>query len=675
MPIRVLLVLMILASPSVLLAGPETADPDVETVVVQAPRPAATTGGAGVIEAAIDSLPLPAAPSVAEALRELPLLHVRTNSRGESEISARGSESRQVAVLVDGIPITLAWDARADVSVIPATALGGLRYTRGLSSILDGPNVLGGVIEVDVARLRETPAESATQLTVGTDDLGAFGATVTTMRPVHKEGGAWLLRGGLGFRDSPGDPLARGVEETATDDGRRLNTDFESVDGFASLRYRANGGAWGAVSASAFRRERGIAAELGLPDDEARLWRYPLVSRALVVMSGGTGLRPSLLGGVGDVEVSLGVDVGRTEIDAYTSRAYDEIVDFENAKDRTLTARLLADQTLGDRGDLRVAATHATVDHDEILPEGTFDYRQELLSLGVETDWRLLTRCGALERLVLSVGGAYDRACTPRTGGRDIQPAMSEPGGRAGLSAAFSNGDLVLHAGASRRGRFPALRELYSGALNRFLPNPDLKPERLTTFETGVTKRIAGGTAQAVVFRNELEDAVVRIKLDDGTGRYMRVNRDRLETTGLELVLVRGWGPVELSASGTLQSVDLIDTSTDQVNRPENLPEIFGSLGVRVRPGHGLTARVRATFTGEQYAINGLTGEDAELAGRAVVDVSLSRSWPLRGAWAAGAFSSLETRIAVDNLGDVALYDAWGLPEPGRRIGFEVRLR
>ena len=40
----------------------------------------------------------------------------------EAEVSARGSDSRQVAVLVDGVPITLAWDARADVSVIPATA-------------------------------------------------------------------------------------------------------------------------------------------------------------------------------------------------------------------------------------------------------------------------------------------------------------------------------------------------------------------------------------------------------------------------------------------------------------------------------------------------------------------------------------------------------------------------
>src|SRR5512134_2890277 len=87
-----------------------------------APVPLATIGGASGLRARLDSLALPAAPTVERVLRSLPFLHVRTNSRGEAELSVRGSASRQVAVLVDGVPLTLAWDARADVSVIPATA-------------------------------------------------------------------------------------------------------------------------------------------------------------------------------------------------------------------------------------------------------------------------------------------------------------------------------------------------------------------------------------------------------------------------------------------------------------------------------------------------------------------------------------------------------------------------
>src|SRR5687768_18418994 len=67
---------------------------------VRAVKPLLTTGGSSAVRLRLDSVPLPPAPTLEQALRLLPLLHVRKNSRGESEISARGSEPRQVAGLV-----------------------------------------------------------------------------------------------------------------------------------------------------------------------------------------------------------------------------------------------------------------------------------------------------------------------------------------------------------------------------------------------------------------------------------------------------------------------------------------------------------------------------------------------------------------------------------------------
>ncbi len=412
---------------SVVMVAPVSAEPskpestkvyEFEPVVVEAPRPVTTIGGASAIEVHIDSIPVPVAPSVEEVLRELPLLHVRTNSRGEAEISARGSESRQVAILVDGLPITLAWDARADVSVIPATAIRDVRFTRGLSSMLSGPNVLGGVIEIGVAQPRDQPSSRTMQVTMGGDHVGTFGMTAATSLPFETEDGKWLLRGGFGFRDSPGDPLARGVEEPVpTDDDLRLNTDNRNFDGFLSLRYLSEGGARLSFSGLAFRRERGVAAELGLPDQDARLWRYPHASRTLAVLSAGTGLQESPLGGKGHIEASVGLDRGRIDIDAYTSRAYDEVAEFENARDRTVTLRFLADQSLGVRGDLTGSFVWSRIHHDELIPDGEFDYEQNLMSVGLESVWRLVKSRGPLNLLTVSTGGAYDRARTPKAGG------------------------------------------------------------------------------------------------------------------------------------------------------------------------------------------------------------------------------------------------------------------
>ena len=47
-----------------------------------------------------------------------------------------------------------------------------------------------------------------------------------------------------------------------------------------------------------------------------------------------------------------------------------------------------------------------------------------------------------------------------------------------------------------RRARYPGLRELYSGALGRFLENPNLRPEMLASAELGATWRWSGGVAQ-----------------------------------------------------------------------------------------------------------------------------------------------------------------------------------
>src|SRR5215207_5309403 len=123
----------------------------IEPVVVVGTRSPAAVGGAGAVVVRLDSLHLAPAPSLEQALREMPFVLVRQNSRGEVELSVRGSDSRQAAVLLDGVPLTLGWDHRTDPSLVPLTGVRRLTLVRGLSSLLAGPNTLGGVIEVDLA--------------------------------------------------------------------------------------------------------------------------------------------------------------------------------------------------------------------------------------------------------------------------------------------------------------------------------------------------------------------------------------------------------------------------------------------------------------------------------------------------------------------------------------------
>lgn len=638
-------------------------------LVVRAATPITTVGGASGVRASLDSMPLPAAPTLERVLRDIPLLHVRRNSRGEAEISVRGSESRQVAVLVDGVPLTLAWDARADVSVIPATAPREVNFIRGLSSMLYGPNVLGGIVELSVGQTFFQPHAASAELAADVDNVGGYGAKASVAVPVNAAAGGWLVRAGASHRDSPGVPLPGGVAEPVpTDRDLRLNTDATNVDGFLAVRYHDYGGSWFSASGSSFRAERGIAAELGV-DDGARFWRYPHVSRTVMVASGGSGDRRTPLGR-GDLEASVGVDLGRTDIDAYTDRTYTALDGFENGKDRTLTARVLGDHTLGARGDLRAAFTLSDIRHDEFLPGAEARYRQRLWSVGTETVWRVVERGGAIRFLHLSAGGAYDVAQTPESGGREPLGTLHQWGGRLGATMGVGPGYTLLHGGISRRARFPALRELYSGALDRFAPNPALQPEHLLAIEAGVTTRIGIAEVQAVGFRHQLHDAVVRITLPDR--RYMRVNRDRLTSTGAELLLSVVVGGAVIGGDLTVQAVDLTDTDAGVTHRPENLPAVFGSVHASVPLPAAFHATAEARFTGSQYCLDPGTGEDARLAAGTIVSAEVGRTW-----WSAGDarwFGRFDTRLAMDNVGNLALYDQCGLPQAGRLLRFQVRV-
>jgi iron complex outermembrane receptor protein len=636
---------------------------------VQARRPVTTVGGASAVEVAVDSLGLASAPTVEEVLREIPSVHVRTNSRGEAEISVRGSESRQVAILLDGVPLTLGWDARTDVSVLPAGAVHELNVVRGLSSIVHGPNVLGGVVEMSVGRGALFPNRSSVDLTAGYDGVGGYGTAVNTAIPFHTAGGQGLVRVGAGLRDSPGAPLARGiVEPIAMTDALRLNTDYNSVDGFLALRYASDTGEWLTLASSTFQAERGIAGELG--SDSPRLWRYPDIRRTIVATSAGTGDRGTPLGR-GDLEVSVGVDLGHSEIRSYATRAYDEIIGTEDGDDRTTSVRVLGDHTLGSHGDLRAAFTWADINHDATVDGSLSTYRQRLTSLGGETVWRLVEDGGPLDALRLTVGGAWDRGDTPETGGLPSLGVIDDWGARAGLTALVRNGATLLHAGVSRRGRFPALRETYSEALNRFEPNPDLRPEHLVAFEAGVTSRVAAGELQVVGFRHRLSDAIRRITLPDK--KRMRVNSEELRSDGIEVLANQSWGRLALGGELTLQAVKLVDPVTTLSHEPENLPERSGSAYLRVPLPRGWAVTTEAQYTGAQFCQDPGSGEDVRLRGGSWLNGDVSKTWSLPRS-GVGFFGRMETRASVDNMTDTALYDQCGLPRPGRLLRLQIRI-
>ena len=424
---------------------------------VVAPRRLTVTGGVGAVEMRLDSLGSVPVPTLEQALREMPLVRVRKNSRGEAQPSLRGATDRHIAVLVDGVPLTLGWDHRTDLSVIPLTAARSITLLRGLSSVLYGPNVLAGVVSIDVARGNERlEAPSPATLSMALDDEGGLILGGTVARSLESRGGQWLVQGGGGFRDRPGVSIPgtgsgfSGDLALLTGDGDlRLNSDVRHRDAFLSVRYQGDEGGWMALTSSGFDVERGVPPETHEADP--RLWRYPDQSRLITAFSAGTG-RKETGWGMGDLEASLGIDVGSFRIQQFDTPAYETVIEEEEGDDRTVTLRVLGEHGVGERGDLRVALTYGDVSHTErVASTGVREFRQRLWSLGSEVEWRLddlpgWERLGATH---VNVGLSIDGADTPESGGNPRLGRMGDWGARLGVSSLVGGGSLLLHGGSA----------------------------------------------------------------------------------------------------------------------------------------------------------------------------------------------------------------------------------
>jgi len=680
----------------------------IEPVVVVGTRSPAAVGGAGAVVVRLDSLLLAPAPSLELALREMPFVLVRQNSRGEVELSVRGSDSRQAAVLLDGVPLTLGWDHRTDPSLVPLTGVRRLTLVRGLSSLLGGPNALGGVIEVDLAggtagsdASPGSPPPPEVALGTGVDQYAGRGFSAAGSAPVAVGAGTLTARGGASYRERDGFALGRdvapggagsGAPGEGVDPGQpgdrelRTNSDLRQVDGFAALRYERPGGAHAGLAATAYQARRGVPPELHV--EEPRLWRYPDVSRVLTILSAGSGVVATPLGH-GSLSLSGGVNAGSLEIESFDDSAYTQVTGRETGDERTVTGRAVAMHSLPAGGTVRAAYTRADVRYDERIDDDpTSRYRQELSSTGAEVQYLVL------DRALVSGGVVHDAVATPETGGKPSLGDLSRWGWRVGATAPAFGESVRLHTSVSRRARFPALRELYSGALNRFEPNPGLRPERLLGAEVGATlvggsPARAGLALQAVAFHHRLRDAVVRVSTPEN--KFRRINRDEIRSTGLELLA--GWTPpahgafggswlAGLSVTGDVvaQRVRVYDrTATPGApseRRPEHQPAVRGSLELGVPLPLALRGVAGARYTGRQYCVHPDLDREAELGAQAVADVALTRAWPLGGAnGGRGLLRELRAVLGLDNVTDATVYDQCGLPQPGRtlRLGLDLR--
>mgnify|MGYP006093462681 FL=1 len=651
-----------------------------------------TVGGVGVLELSVDSISGLPVPTLEQALRRSPLVRVRRNSRGEAQPSLRGGRDRQVAVFMDGIPLTLGWDHRTDLSIIPLTSAESVSVIRGLSSVLYGPNVLAGVIEIDVSGgVLQDRSVKPVSVSLGLDHLGTKVIGSSGEKLFDLSNGTLFLKLGVGSRDRPGfsipefgdHPIGR-TGMLYGDGNLRLNSDSKHVDAFISTKYSGNAGEWVSIVASGSDLERGVAPEIH--EKDPRLWRYPDQKRGVVIVSSGTSRRQTSFG-FGEVEFSAGLDRGAFDIQQFRTARYDHEIGRENGRDQTITLRSSGKHSVGAKSEYSAAFTYADIAHSEGVSKtagfrenflfkkpsvySMNNYRQRIWSIGNEIDRTFNSLLGwdESEATVVSVGLTADGADTPESGDKPALQPLRDWGARLGFSSYLPSSGIRLHGGLSRRARFPSLRELYSDALGRFLANPELKAEKLLGSELGFTWAPSSLNLQAVGFYQVLYDAIVRVNVDTFAGKKrQRVNKDKIESRGVEIVTIGELGRFHYAGDLTLQSVWQYGSSGPV--QPEYEPHVFGRASVSTQLFREFILEAEYRYKGHQFCLDPEVGLQ-QLRPTNDVGFKLRRLFQLKDG---KRLNNLDSSIAVSNLGNSLIFDQCGLPQPGRTVELQIRL-
>jgi len=354
----------------------------------------------------------------------------------------------------------------------------------------------------------------------------------------------------------------------------------------------------------------------------------------------------------------------KTQINQFNDISYSSLDDIEKGKDVTYNGRIVYSSLITDNALLKLSMSGYTTTHTENILSQNYKeniYRQNVLSTNGELEI-------FLAKTTLVFGAAYDISSTPKTGDKQQKDSITDYGLNFGLVHSFNKKQSV-HFSVGRKTRFPTLRETFSGALGRFVPNPQLKAESAVTSEGGFRVLFNSGDADISLFYTNLSDGIVRATLP---GRqFKRINKNAVKTYGIETVTrYRFTKKIKTSFNFTFLDSKAKTKAGEFTDTLEYKPQIISSLDISYFPTKKIQTNLEFIYTGIQFGLKEGNLYFQRLPNYLIINLRFAYNFKM------GNNYDVELYVRANNIFDKLYFSQWGLPESGSEFwgGIKINL-
>lgn len=540
---------------------------------------------------------------VVQAMNLLPGITATSfGRRNESMVTVRGFDLRQVPVYMDGIPVYVPYDGYVDLGRFTTADLAAVDVSRGFSSVLYGPNSLGGAINL-VSRRPEKKFEF--DGAIGSINDNGYRANLNLGTKQKK----FFVQGGWSYLHRDAFILPQGFAPTLTENGGQRENSYRT-DGKINLKlgwtpnadheyvlgYINQQGAKGNPPYSGADAQNSMLTK-------PRYWQWPQWDKETYYFLSNTRLSTK-----DRLRARLYYDRFKNEVDSYDNATYttqNKPYAFQSFyNDYTIGGGIEYGTTWLPKHDLKVALQYKSDvhrEHDKGEPVQRFE--DNTFTAALEDSYRIT------EKLLLIPGVSFSTLDNARAEELGEAPntvvdypaagAMQAYNGQIGLFH-YLKGDHRLGASVSHKTRFATIKDRYSYRMGTAIPNPTLDPETALNYEVNYQGKLYTKiTLYGALFLSSITDVITSVDNVEPGKSQMR-NAGRAEHRGVEagvqvdirknLLLVANYTYIERR---NLSHPEILFTDVPNT-------KVFGSL--RYRPMERLQLLASAEHNSSRYS-------------------------------------------------------------------------